>query len=217
MTDGPKHERIALQRSYAVLSPDSVAVKPSRSGLVGPAIQAALALGAVWLIVGFINVLPLWLLVVLLVFVLVAGPTAVLGLVYNVAGTSFLMERRKQTARWQQGFLGLGLGTRELVPFARIQRIEVRGDFEDELASGDLQDVVRWDVRMVKDNDRVLEVAAVTAARPLADEALDRANRLAEALGAMARAEVRRGAIPEWALEDYADDETMDEDEADRR
>ena len=42
--------------------------------------------------------------------------TAVMGLAYNVMGSAFLMERKKGTCRWQQGFLGLGLGTRELVP-----------------------------------------------------------------------------------------------------
>ena len=72
---------------------------------------------------------------------IVAGPTAMLGFVYQVAGSAFLMERPKGTCRWQQGFLGLGLGTQELVPFPRIKRIEVSGDFEDELRSGDLQDV----------------------------------------------------------------------------
>src|SRR5690606_26876250 len=94
-------------------------------------------------------------------------------------------ERKKGTCRWQQGFLGLGLGTRELVPFPRIDHIEVRGDFEDELASGDLQDLVEWDVNLVKDNERVLSVASSTSARPLADEALERANALGAALAEM--------------------------------
>jgi len=148
---------------------------------------------------------------VLLLFVMIAGPTAVLGLVYNVLGASFLMERKKGTCRWQQGFLGLGLGTRELVPFPRIDRIEVGGDFEDALNSGDLQDVVRWEVRLIKDNQRVLEVASITTARPLADEALERVNDLALALGEMSGKPAVTASIPEWALDDYLDDPNDDE------
>lgn len=199
-------ERIALTRSFAVITPDQITIKPARATLMGPAIQAALTALAVVAIALWLNSLPLWLLGVLLVFIMIAGPTAVLGLVYNVLGSSFLMERRKGTCRWQQGFLGLGLGTRELVPFPRIDHIEVGGDFDDALNSGDLQDFVRWEIRLVKDNQRVLEVASITTARPLADEALERANDLALALGAMCEKPVTTASIPEWALEDYLDD-----------
>lgn len=204
---GAGTERIALNRSYAVITPDQITIKPARMGLVGPAIQALLTAGAVWLIFNHINSLPLWLLMVLLTFIIISGPTAILGLVYNVLGSAFLMERKKGTCRWQQGFLGLGLGTRELVPFPRIARIEVTSNFEEELGSGDLQDVVHWQVWLVKDNGRTLAVASVSAARPLADLGLDRANALAEALAEMSGSTAVLGAIPEWALEDLEEDD----------
>ncbi|MDA0815096.1 MAG: hypothetical protein O2924_00795 [Chloroflexi bacterium] len=200
-----ERERIALSRAYAVLTPDQITIKPARAALIGPAIQAGLTAFATLAMALWLNVLPLWLLAILLIFVMVAGPTAVLGLVYNVLGSSFLMERKKGTCRWQQGFLGLGLGTRELVPFPRIDRIVVAGDFEDSLNSGDLQDVVRWEIQLIKDNQRVLEVASITTARPLADEALERANDLAIALGAMCDKPAVTAEIPEWAIEDYFD------------
>ncbi len=193
-------ERIALQRSYARITPDEIAVKPARSALAGPLVQAALTVLAARVIGTYINAFPLWVLMVLFVFVLISGPTAILGVVHNVMGSAFLMERRKGTCRFQQGFLGLGLGTRELVPFDRIARIEVGGDFEAELPSGDLQDVVRWEVRLIKDNGRVLPFASVLAARPLADEALGRANALARAAAEMSGATVVEGLLPDWAL-----------------
>ena len=195
-------ERIALQRSYARVTPDEVAVKPARATLVGPLVQLALTGLAVWVIAVYINSLPLWLLMVLFVLVLISGPTAVLGVVYNVMGSAFVMERKKRTCRFQQGFLGLGLGTRELVTFERIARIEVGGDFEAELGSGDLQDVVRWEIRLVKDNGRVLPFASIVAARPLADEALERANLVARATAEMCGAPVSEGLLPDWALID---------------
>ena len=198
--------RIALRRSYALISEDAIEVKQARAGLVVPLVQALIAAAAVWLLASYLNRLPIALSMVLLLVVLFLGPAAVLGVVYNVVGSSFLMERRKGSARWQQGFLGLGIGTRELVPFERIARIEVVSDFEEELASGDLQDVVTWTVQLVKDNDRELEIGAVAAARPLADEALERANELATALARMATAPAELAALPAWALVDYEDD-----------
>jgi hypothetical protein len=200
---GPR--RIALRRSYALISDDAIEVKQARAGLLVPLIQALIAAGAVLLIANYLDRLPIWLLLVLLLVTIFMGPAAILGVVYNVVGSSFLMERAKESARWQQGFLGLGIGTHELVPFWRIARVEVRGDFEEELGSGDLQDVVTWSVRLVKDNDRELDVADVAAARPLADEALERANELASALASMAGSQAQLGELPEWALEDDDD------------
>ena len=202
-------ERIALQRSFARITPDEIAVKPARATLVGPLVQLALTAIASWAIATYIASLPLWVLMVLFVFVLISGPTAVLGLVYNVMGSAFVMERQKRTCRVQQGFLGLGLGTRELVPFDRIARIEVSGDFESELASGDLQDVVRWEIRLVKDNGRVLPFASIISARPMADEALERANIVARATAEMCGAPVVEAVLPDWAIE--ATDEGSEE------
>jgi len=191
-----------MHRAYAAITADTIAIRPSRSSAVVPAVQALAAALAVWGLVTFMNVLPLWVLMALLLFAIVAGPTAMLGVVYQVAGSAFLMERPKGTCRWQQGFLGLGLGTQELVPFGRIKRIEVAGDFDEELPGGDLQDVVRWEVRLIKDNDRSLVIAAVVAARSLAEEALGRANDLAGALGEMSGAPALAAALPAWAIEE---------------
>ncbi|MPZ98378.1 MAG: hypothetical protein GEU80_03400 [Dehalococcoidia bacterium] len=199
-------ERIALHRRIAVITPDSVAIKQPRGGLVGPLVQALIAGGSVFLIATYMDRLPIWLLLVLLVLLLIFGPAAVLGLVYNVVGSAFIMERKKQSARWQQGFLGLGLGTHELVPFWRISEIRVRTDYDDELAGGDLQDVVEWAIELVKDNGRVLQVGTVVAARPLAQEATERANRVAEALAEMAGAAAALAAVPLAEEEPAAED-----------
>lgn len=193
---GGEVERIALHRRIAVITPDVVSVKQPRGGLVGPLIQALIAGGSVFLIATYMDRLPIWLLLVLLVLLLIFGPAAVLGIVYNVVGSAFIMDRKKQSARWQQGFLGLGLGTHELVPFWRISEVRVRTDYEDELAGGDLQDLVEWAIELVKDNGRVLQVGTIVAARPLAQEAAERANRVAEALADMAGAAAALAPVP---------------------
>ena len=190
-------ERIPLQRAVAVIGDDSVAIRRSRAQLLAPLIQLALAAGAVALIVAFLEVLPLALLVLLLVVALLMGPIATLGLVYNVIGRSVLLEREKQSVRWQQGLLGLGLGTDELVPFWRIDHIAVEGDYEAELAGGERQDLVSWDVELVKDNGKRLEIGTVVAARSLAAEGLARANRLAEAIAERSDSEARLATLPD--------------------
>jgi len=204
---------IPLHRAIARLSPDAIVVKQSRAGLIGPLIEIALTLAIVWAIVNFINSLPLFLLFVLLLVLIVLGPLGVIGLVNNLAGTSFLMERAKFSARWQQGLLGMGIGTYELVPFDRIQRFEVITDYDDTLASGLEQDVVHWEIALIKDNDRELNVGSVVAARLLALEAGERANDLASALGAMSGASVLLADLAgiEDPEADLPDDEAADD------
>ncbi|MFN8639783.1 MAG: hypothetical protein U0360_10100, partial [Dehalococcoidia bacterium] len=173
-------ERIPMQRAVAVIREGSIAIRPGWGQLVVPLVQVGLTAGAVFLVVAFMNALPLWLLVVLLIVALLLGPAAVLGIIYSVYGTEFLIEQHKGTARWHQGFLGLGIGTFELVPFERIEKVIVESDLDADLTSGQAQDLVEIDVRIVKDNGRVLDVASVTAPHVFAAEALGRANRLAE-------------------------------------
>jgi hypothetical protein len=191
---------IPLQRARAVIREDSISIRPARSQLLTPLAQAAIAGGTVWVMVTFINALPMWVLVLLLLLAILLGPAAVLGFVYNVYGTEFLVERRKGTARWHQGFLGLGLGTFELVPFDRITRIEVHCDLDEDLSSGQLQDLVEFDVRIVKDNGRVLDVGNVTCAHAFIEDGADRANRLALALAEMTGRDLAAFELPEGAL-----------------
>lgn len=184
-------DRIPLQRSVAVVRDETIVVKPAGRFLV-PVIQAALTAGAVALIIALLNnngsivVMMLALLVAMLL-----GPVAVLGFVYNFAGSAVIVDRTKQSVTLQQGFLGLGLGTAELVPFSRVGWIEVAGDADEELSSGELQDFVQWDVLLVKDNEKVLELGTITSLRRFAGEGLERANRLARAVAEMTGSEVR--------------------------
>ena len=205
-----------MHRSTAVIRPDSIAIRPAGGQLLGPLIEIGLTVLAVLPIVLTAASLPLWLLTVLLLVALILGPIGVIGLVFGAIGSTFLMERRKQSARWQQGFLGLGIGTVELVPFWRIARIEVVGDYDATLSSGVHQDIVTWTVRLVKDNDRTLDIAQVITARPMATDGLERANRLAVAVAAMCEHDVLPGVLP---VEQFADvpDEAADRVPARRR
>ena len=68
---------------------------------------------------------PLWLVAPALLAAMVLLPLAGMGFVYSIVGASVVIDATKQSATWQQGLLGLGVGTRELVPFAKIALFEV--------------------------------------------------------------------------------------------
>lgn len=188
-------ERIALQRAVASVRDEVISVRPARVELVGALIEVAIAGGAITLLVLLFDRLPLAAMVVLLLLALILGPIGVLGAVYGAVGVAFVMDRRARTARWQQGFLGMGIGTTDFVPFARVTGVEVTGDMDDALPGGQRQDVVRWEVRLLRAGDEPLQVGAVVVARPLADEGAERANRLASALAEMAGVEAHLGVI----------------------
>ena len=198
-------ERIALRRAVAAIGEDSIVVRPSRGQLLGPAVQLGLTALAVALIVLFLDSLPFAVVVVLTVIAVFLGPVAALGFVFAVVGSSMVVDRRKGTAHWQQGFLGLGIGTTTSVAFDRIDHVAVSGDHDETDAAGRGPDVVTWDVELVRDDGRRLAVGSVLAPRPLAGEGLDRANRVVEAIAAMAGAEARLAALPVEEFEEPAE------------
>lgn len=174
-------DRIPLHRHVAVVREETIAIRPARSQMFGSLAEILIAVGAVLLIVFFLDSLPIWLLMALLLAALLLGPIGLLGLIFGAIGAAVLLEAPKQSVRWQQGFLGLGIGTTEMVPFWRIDRFEVRGDFDQLTRSGERDDLAHWEVLLVKDNGKELIVGSVIVPRPLAAEGADRANRLAQA------------------------------------
>jgi hypothetical protein len=130
------------------------------------------------------------LLVILLVLVaVVLLPLSGMGLVYSAVGAHIVVDRAKQSAVWQQGVPGMGVGTRELVPFWKIERLEV-----EETAPRDHrglpQDVAQFEVTLLKTSGR-LRVGAVTVPRSLASDGLERARLVAEAIAGMAEKPVQ--------------------------
>lgn len=189
-------DRIPLQRAVASVRDEVISVRPAPIELVGALIELALGGGAILLLVLLFDRLPLPAMVILLVLSLIFAPIGVLGLVYGAVGVAFVMDRKARTARWQQGFLGMGIGTTDFVPFTQVVGVEVSGDFDDTLPGGQRQDVVRWDVRLLRPTSESLSVGTVVVPRPMAAEGVERANRLASALAEMAGVEAHLAAVP---------------------
>ena len=117
-----------------------------------------------------------------------------MGLVYSVIGASVVIEKKKQSIRFHQGVLGLGIGIVELVPFWKVEHIEIE-DFPlgDYIPGGPVPlDLRAWDIVLVKKSGKRLPIAQVVSGNTgdLIDEAFGRALDAAEAIAAMAESHV---------------------------
>src|SRR6185503_18996526 len=93
-------------------------------------------------------------------------PLSGIGFVYTVAGTDVVFEREKQSGVWQQGFLGMGVGTTELVPFWKIHEIRIE-ELTRERQQGQLQDLAQLEIVLVKESGKRLRVGDVIVARSI--------------------------------------------------
>ena len=124
MASGPT-KRIALDRRVCVVKPGSVTIRPTRSAILLPAVGLLASVGVFAVIARFGDTLSVGLLAGLLVPSLLVFPLAGMGLFYSLFGSRVVIEASKQSASFQQGPLGLGLGIMELVPFWKVDRIIV--------------------------------------------------------------------------------------------
>jgi hypothetical protein len=131
--------------------------------------------------------LPFPLLALLLMGALLLIPLSGVGLVYSIGGAKVVVDRAKGSVVWQQGLLGMGVGTREVAPFPKIAQVTVEETTAEKLR-GQRQDLAQWEISVLRSSGRRLTMGAVTVPRPLAREGLDRAREVGEAIAAMSGA-----------------------------
>lgn len=184
MQPEPEPRRIDLHRRVARIWPDRIEVKPSRGAAVVPA--AGLVVGVLSFVaaVTLTAAVPFPVTVLFLLVALLAIPLSGVGFVYAAFGADIVVDRNKRTVVWQQGFLGMGVGTEELVPFAKVKAIELVETTwrppEEEPES-----VAQYEIALLKTSGRRLKVGALTYARPMAEDARTHALALAGAIAAM--------------------------------
>jgi hypothetical protein len=182
--------RIPLDRRVCVVREDRIDLRPERAAVVLPLIGLAIGLTLFGTVALFANSLSTTLLALMLLAGLLFAPLSAMGVIYSLIGAAVVVERKKQSIRFQQGVLGLGLGTIELVPFWKIERIEV-----DDFPLGDAPshlprpafDLRAWDIVLVKTSGKRLSLAQAVSANldDLLDEGFNRALDAAEAIAAM--------------------------------
>jgi hypothetical protein len=182
---------IVLHRSIALISDDKVEVKGARSTVILPLIGIALVLAIGTWIARTGGALPFWLLVVFLYFCLIMTPLSFMSLVGVIAGADVVVDGTKGAATWQQGYLGMGIGTKELVPFAKIDHLEItiEGDQPDRWR--DETDALRqFALVLVKQSGKRLTVANVPVSASDQADGMDRTLALGNAIAAITGARI---------------------------
>ncbi|MGH2633463.1 MAG: hypothetical protein ACRDG3_08640 [Tepidiformaceae bacterium] len=190
---------ILLHRSMALISENKVEIKSARSMVIIPALGLLIAGCAVaWLAVKGFD-LPLWLLIVILLTCLILVPFSVMGLISAIVGADVIVDKEKNSATWQQGYLGMGIGTKELVPFEKIAYLEVtiEGDQPDRWR--DQTDALRqFALTLVKRSGKRLTLAQVPVPAYGQADGMDRTLAVGNAIAALTGTTVR---LPEgWEL-----------------
>lgn len=180
MTDN-QARTILLHRRLCTIRPGRIDVHPARTAVMVPLVGVIVGVACFVLIVLGLGSLPLPVLLLLLLVSLTVLPLSAMGLVFSVAGAHVIIDAVKQSAAWQQGFLGLGIGTRELVPFGKIREIVVE---EAGRAQGQrpIEELAQWDIVLVKNNGRRLDIGSVVLPRFLEAEARGRAWEVGQAI-----------------------------------
>ncbi len=193
----------------AVISPEKVEITAARSTLILPLIGLGMAAIAGTFLAARGTGLPFFVLVLLLLFCLIVVPVCVMGLIGSLVGAQVVVDRAKGSATWQQGALGMGIGAKDVVPFAGIDHLEVtvEGDQPDRW-KGETDTFRQFQVVLVKTNGRRLTLTQVPV--PSYDQAdgMDRTLAVANAVSAItgARVELPTG----WQLVEI-DTETGEE------
>ena len=177
--------RIPMHRRTCTVAPGRIDISPSRNSIVWPLVGLMVGGLCFVAIIFGLGTLPFLLVILLLLVGVVIVPLSGMGLVYSVVGANVIVDQEKQSAVWQQGLLGMGVGTQEVVPFWKIDRIIVE-ETTSERQQGQPQDLAQYEITLVKTNGRHLKVGVVTVPRALAKEGLAQAREVAQAIGDMA-------------------------------
>ena len=180
----PQKRIVFLDRRMAFIEPHRINVRPALAAALLPLFGLLLGIGAFAAIVLWLDRLPFALTMLLLVVAVISIPLAGIGFVYTVAGANVVFEREKQSGVWQQGFLGMGVGTTELVPFWKIHSIRIE-ETTRERQRGEPQDLAQFEILLVKESGKRLKVGDVVVARSLVRQGLAEAREVAEAIAEM--------------------------------
>lgn len=190
---------VLLHRSMAVIGEHKIEIKSARGTVILPLIGLALAAAAGTLMATRGTGLPFWLLVVLLLFCLFIVPFSVMSLIGSIVGADVVVDAQKRSATWQQGYLGMGIGTRELVPFHKIHHFEVtiEGDQPDRWRE-ETDSVRQFALTLVKKNGKRLTIAQVPVPAYGQADGMDRTLAVGNAVAALTGSTV---VLPEgWEL-----------------
>jgi len=178
-----------MDRRVCSVSADRIDIHPARSIIFLPIFTLALGLATFPVLYFWAGALPLEARLFLTLGALVVVPASGVGLVYSIAGAHIVIDRAKQSAVLQQGYLGMGVGTQDLVPFWKFERLQVE-ELTPHDYRGHQDDFAQYEVTIVKISGTRVPIGTVTVARAEAKEGLARAKEIAALVAAMAGSRV---------------------------
>jgi len=187
--DSSERRELYLDRRVCLVTPGRIDIHPARSIVFLPLITLVLGLAVFPLIffAGDSLSIPVRLLLTLAAIVVV--PLSGLGVVYSIAGAHLVIDAEKQSAVLQQGYLDMGVGTQELVPFWKIDKIVVQ-ELTPHDYRGHHEDFVQYEVYILKLSGKQVNVGMVTTARVDAKAAFERAHEIATLIADMSGTQV---------------------------
>lgn len=183
-----------LHRRVVKIRPERIEIRPPRSAVIMPAIGVAVTAGLLALVATSVDSLPFWSLPVILLISVLLLPLAGVSLVYALLGAHIVASGPGANVSLKQRFLGLGIGSNELIPFWKIRELRI----EDEgravsRADADLptQEVAQWQLILVKKSGARHTLGGLTVPRDQEEEGLDVIIEVAEAFAALSAAPIR--------------------------
>lgn len=180
----PARRIVYLNRRVAFIEPGRINVRPALAAALLPLCGLVAGAAAFAAIVLFLDALPFAVVLLLLAVAIIAIPLAGIGFVYAIAGANVVFEREKQSGVWQQGFLGMGVGTVELVPFWKVEQVRIE-EITRERQRGELQDFAQLEIVVLKSSGKRLSVGDLIVPRSLAAQGLADVREVAAAIAEM--------------------------------
>lgn len=200
---------VLLHRAMAVIGPEKIEIRSARATVILPLFGIGIAIFLGWILVAKGFTLPLWLLVTILLACMVIVPFSVMSLISSLVGADVVVDSRKGSATWQQGYLGMGIGTKELVPFEKIDHLEVTVEGAEADRWRDQEDDLRqFALVLVKQSGKRLTLSQVPVPAYGQADGMDRTLAVGQAVAKLVGSTVT---IPEgWELVEI-DTETGDQ------
>ncbi len=183
-----------------MITQDVVDIRPARSAAIAPLLGFLLGVLCFVAVLFWIQSLPFPLVLLLMGAAIVLVPFSGMGFVYSIYGANVVVNRQKQTAIWQQGLFGMGVGTEELVPFAKIERLELE-KIGGAPRRGPGRDFVQFELSVLKKSGKTLALGQLTVPPSYAEEGLARIREVADAVSSITGAaleliNVEEGPLP---------------------
>ncbi len=183
-----------LHRRVVRISPDRIEIRPPKSAVVVPLFGVALTAGLLAVMANSVDSFPFWLMGILLLFAVVLLPLSGISLVYALMGANIIADRGGQNVSMKQRFLGLGIGTNELIPFWKIRELLVEDEGREIARAGGAipaEEFAQWQLVLVKKSGTRHVLGSVSTPRQHEEEGLQQIFEVAEAFSALTEAPIR--------------------------